>query len=127
MMRRYEWLHNAGMSQATKYGFGYVTPAMARLFEHMSDGPITLSELARTLAITRQSLQETVAAAIEHGLVALGRDPDDRRVRILTYTDRGRRMAQLALASDRRIERNLARRIGEENVEALRRILNLEW
>ena len=65
--------------------------------------------------------------ARELGLVELADDPNNRRVRIVCFTEAGKRMSRTVLAVDRRMEKDLAGRIGAHNVATLKRILSMEW
>jgi DNA-binding MarR family transcriptional regulator len=127
LMSRHEWLYDRAFAAAADYGYGDVTPAMARLFVQVARGPLSISELARRLAISRQSVHETVSTACDLGLVELADDPANRRVRIVRFTESGKRMSHTVLTVDRRMERELAARIGARNVAALKRLLSLEW
>lgn len=127
MMRRYEWLYDQAFSAAAAHGYGFVTPAMARVFSMISEGPIGLSDLARRLAISRQSLHETITAACDHGLVELVADAKNRRIRLARFTDAGKRMSRAVVAVDRRIEAELARAIGADNLDTLKSILAMPW
>ncbi len=128
LMRRHEWLYERGMASASENGYGFVTPAMARVFEQIgSGGPVSLSELARRLAISRQSLHETITAACSHGLVELVADATNKRIRIARFTEAGKRMSRTVVQVDRELERDLAHRIGTDNVQALKNILAMEW
>ena len=127
LMRRHEWLYERGMASASENGYGFVTPAMARVFELIGQGPVSLSELARRLAISRQSLHETITAACSHGLVELVPDATNKRIRIARFTEAGKRMSRTVVRVDREMERQLARRIGADNVRALKDILAMAW
>jgi len=127
LMRRHEWLYERGMASATENGYGFVTPAMARVFEQIGQGPISLSELARRLAISRQSLHETITAACGHGLVELVGDATNKRIRIARFTEAGKHMSRTVVQVDRELERELARRIGNDNVQTLKNILAMDW
>lgn len=127
LMSRHELLYDRAFAAAADYGYGDVTPAMARLFIQVARGPLSIAELARRLAISRQSVHETVSTACDLGLIELVDDPANRRVRIVRFTGNGRRMSRTALAVDRRLERELGVRIGVRNVATLKRILSLEW
>jgi|SRR6267142_567043 DNA-binding MarR family transcriptional regulator len=127
LMSRQELLYDRAFAKAAEYGYGEVSPAMARLFIQIARRPLSISELARRLAISRQSLHETVQTACKMGLVELADDPDNRRIRIVRFTESGKRMSRTVLSVDRRMERELAGRIGTRNVETLKRILAMEW
>lgn len=127
LMSRHELLYDRAFALAAEFGYGDVTPAMARLFIQIGRGPLSISDLARRLAISRQSVHETVSLACEMGLVELADHPDNRRVRIVRFTEAGKRMSRTVLAADRRMERELAGRIGAGNVATLKRILSMAW
>ena len=127
LMLRHEALYDRAFATAADQGYGDVTPAMARLFVQVARAPTSISELARRLAISRQSVHETVSTACKLGLLELADDPDNRRVRIVRFTENGKRMSRTVIMVDRRIERALARRIGADNVAELRRILAMDW
>lgn len=56
------------------------------------DGPGTLTDLARAERIRPQSLNATVAGLQAAGLVERAPHPTDGRRRVITLTDRGRRL-----------------------------------
>jgi DNA-binding MarR family transcriptional regulator len=126
-MERYELLYDRTVATAAEHGYGAVTPAMARLFVQVARATMSISELARRLAISRQALHETVLAASELGLVELTEHPDNKRIRIVRFTQAGKRMSRKVLMVDRQMERELAERIGKANVAELKRILALPW
>jgi DNA-binding MarR family transcriptional regulator len=127
LMLRHEMLYDRAFATAAEFGYGDVTPAMARLFVQVARAPLSISELARRLAISRQSVHETVSTACKLGLVELVDDPDNRRVRLVRFTEDGKRMSRTVVAVERRVERELAQRIGASNVAELRRILAMDW
>lgn len=127
LMERHEWLYDRSLATAAEHGYGAVTPAMARLFVQVARAPMSISELARRLAISRQALHETVLAASELGLIELAEHPDNKRIRIVRFTRAGKRMSRKVLVVDRKMERELAERIGKTNVTELKRILALPW
>jgi DNA-binding MarR family transcriptional regulator len=127
LMERHEMLYGRAFAAAERHGYGFVTPAMARLFIEVAKGPTSVSELARRLAISRQALHETVLVACERGLITLAVDPNNQRVRLVRFTAAGKRMSRTVIAVDRALERELARRIGADNVKRLKEILALPW
>jgi DNA-binding MarR family transcriptional regulator len=127
LLRRYEQLYERALALAGEHGYGFVTPAMARLFIEVGKGPQSVSQLARHLAISRQSLHETVLAAAKLGLVELRDDASNRRIKTVHFTAAGKRMSQAALAADRRVERQVAARIGPASMKTLKKILALDW
>lgn len=127
LLKRSNWFEEQMVESAGRYGYGFVTPAMNRLFAHMSRKPVSISELARRLAVSRQAVHQTVAEACRRGILELVDDPCDARVRKVRFTDKGLAMIRSASQSVGNIEAALERRLGAKDFAALRRILEREW
>ena len=48
-------------------------------------------------------------------------------MRLVRFTENGKRMSRTVVAVERRVEREQGRRIGARNVTELRRILAMDW
>jgi DNA-binding MarR family transcriptional regulator len=127
LLRRSGWFEDRILRSAPRFGYGFVTPAMHRLFVHMPRKPVSISELARRLAVSRQAVHQTVAEACRRGILELVEDPDDARVRKVRFTDKGLTMLRSASQSVKSIETELERRLGARDFAALRRILSRDW
>ncbi len=115
------------VESADRYGYGFVTPAMNRLFAHMPREPISISALARRLAVSRQAVHQTVTEACRRGILELVAHDSDARLRKVRFTDMGRNMTRSAALAVGEIETELERRLGSEDFAALRRILERPW
>jgi DNA-binding MarR family transcriptional regulator len=127
LLQRSDWFENRVLQEAPRFGYDFVTPAMHRLFVHMSSKPVSTSELARRLAVSRQAVHQTVAEACRRGITELVDDPRDARVRNVRYTDKGIQMVRSAWRVASRIEARLERRLGVRDMATLRRILSKDW
>lgn len=127
LLRRSGWFETRVVDAADRYGYGFVTPAMNRLFAHMPHKPISISALARRLAVSRQAVHQTVAEACRRGILELVADESDARVRTVRFTRKGRAMKQSATHAVAEIEAELQRRLGADDFAALRRILERSW
>jgi DNA-binding MarR family transcriptional regulator len=127
LLKRSSWFEDRMLRSAPRFGYGFVTPAMHRLFAHMSRKPVSISELARRLAVSRQAVHQTVAEACRRGILELVHDPTDARVRKVRFTEKGLVMIRSASQSVRSIETDLQRRLGARDFAALRRILARDW
>ncbi len=127
LLIRSEWFEARVVEAATRHGYGFVTPAMNRMFAHMRHQPVSISELARQLAISRQAVHQTVAEAQRRGIVELIDDPDDRRLKRVRFTEKGLDMSRSAAHAIREIEAELEQRLGAKDMAALQRILGREW
>lgn len=52
-------------------------------------GPVGVSEVARTMGLTRQSVQETANSLKAEGFIDLVDDPRDGRVKLIALTEKG--------------------------------------
>ena len=127
LLKRSTWFEERIVEAADSYGYGFVTPAMNRLFAHMPRQPVSISALARRLAISRQAVHQTVAEACRRGILELVAHESDARLRKVQFTKKGRAMKQSATLAVREIEAELERRLGAEDFATLRRILERHW
>jgi len=127
LLARSEWMEERVMRGARRNGYGFVTPAMNRLFAHMGRQPIGLSELARRLAVSRQAVHKLACEAASHGLVEFIESDKDGRVKLLRFTTQGWAMSANAAQELQCIEQELIDMLGEADVAELRRILARDW
>ena len=127
LLKRSTWFEDRMVEAADRYGYGFVTPAMNRLFAHMPRNPISISALARRLAVSRQAVHQTVAEACRRGILELVEHDSDGRLRNVRFTERGLAMKRSAAQAAREVEAELERRLGAEDLAALRRILEHPW
>lgn len=127
LLQRSAWFEARVVECARANGYDRVTPAMARMFGHMSHRPIGLSALARRLGISRQAVHKCASDAAQLGLLEFLPAPDNARVVRVRYTAAGRAMESLARRDFGRIEDQLRQRIGAEALEELKRLLALAW
>jgi DNA-binding MarR family transcriptional regulator len=81
------------------------------------------SDMAARAGITKQSMGEAVREMVGLGLLEMTEDPDDRRAKLVTYTEAG-----LAVARDGRrymlsLEREWADKFGEDEFDTARDVL----
>jgi DNA-binding MarR family transcriptional regulator len=83
----------------------------------------TLTELADLLGVSKQAAIKVVDEMEARGFLTRHPDPDDRRVKLLRLTDKGREVRRAALAASHAIERELRRDLGDSDIDALRTTL----
>ncbi len=127
LLRRSEWMEERVLEAAARNGYQAITPAMNRLFGHMRASPVGLSTLARQLGISRQAVHVLARQAEALGVVEMVDSPDDARVKLLRFTDAGWAMSDCAAREHEQLERELAERLGERDLETLCRILARAW
>ncbi|WP_199710845.1 MarR family winged helix-turn-helix transcriptional regulator [Noviherbaspirillum cavernae] len=115
------------MERAPVSGYGFVTPAMNRMFAHLRGRPVGLSEIARDLDISRQAVHQLANEAAQLGLVEFVPSEADGRVKLLRFTQKGWAMSDSAAQAFEEIENELADHIGKKDLQDLKRILGKSW
>jgi len=93
------------------------------LFQHLIDGPRSVSELARLQEVSVQAVSKTVNELIDDGYLVATPDETDRRSRLISLSDRGWAAVKRARTARARQDRLLERSLGTERVDQLRQDL----
>ncbi len=115
--RRADELESAGVS---------ISAAQALTLTQIPSGGVRPVELARATGVSRQAVHQTLNELQEAGLVQRDRGPTAGSV-IVNLTDEGARHAQAVADAEESAEQALARRIGDERLDGLRRALRSDW
>jgi len=105
-------------------GFTEVRLAHDAVFGTLPGEGARITDMAARAGITKQSMGEAVRELVELGICRMEPDPGDRRAKVVTYTDYGRRVTDRGFQHLQQMERRLARTFGED-YETARRVL--EW
>lgn len=124
---RLEWMEEVLMQQAEKNGYGYISPATARLYSYLTEQPVVMSELARQLKVSRQAVHQLVTEGVNAGFLELCNDPKDKRVKLVKFSQAGQKMAKVASKELYHIEQQLVDHLGQAQVDTLRKILEMPW
>lgn len=127
LLSRSTWMEDRILAKAKEHGYELVTPAMSRLFGHMSSQPAGLSELARRLGVSRQAVHRLATEAARLGLVEFVQAPENARVVRLQFSQAGWAMSAQAAKDFEDLERVLRERLGARNLNELKRLLSLAW
>jgi DNA-binding MarR family transcriptional regulator len=96
--------------------YGFVIRALA-------EQDRTLTDVAALLDVSKQAAIKVVDEMEGRGFLTREPDPDDRRVKVLRLTAKGRQVRRAALAESHHMEKELRERLGEADVDAMRRTL----
>lgn len=94
-----------------------------KVFVRASRFPGTLSEIARSLRISRQAVHLSVKRLQVLGVVELVAQPNNRRDKLVQMTERGKHAEEIAAAQIITIESEMAAVIGEDGVTLFRTLL----
>lgn len=104
-------------------GFDDIGTSFGYVFRLLSEAPCNLSELALQLGMSAPGALKVVDDMVAKGYVARSTDADDRRVKRLELTSRGRAALARARAFHAHYEQALVQRVGERQVSATRKLL----
>ncbi|MGW1424561.1 MarR family winged helix-turn-helix transcriptional regulator [Bradyrhizobium manausense] len=90
-----------------------------------NDDPPTLGALAEALVMDRTALSHTLKPLERDGLVRVGRDQRDRRVKLIRLTARGRDRAAVARSCWAEAQVHFSEAFGEDQAIALRALLRM--
>lgn len=109
-------LDKAGYDDIPKNGL-YVLGGLAL------DEDYPLASLIDDLQISKQAAGQLVDTLVERGYLEREVDREDRRRLLLALSARGQAAAKVQAAARTRIDAELSERVGERNVETMRRAL----
>lgn len=127
LLTRSDWMERRLFDGAARNGYGDLSPAMARMCAHLAGRPLSLSELARRLTVSRQAVHKLAAETASLGYIEFVDSEADARVKLLRFTQKGREMAASARAELEAIEAQLAEHIGADKLEQLTALLAMPW
>jgi DNA-binding MarR family transcriptional regulator len=117
------WFDDALLARLAARGWPRLSATRSRIFLALSRGPVRVSDLARELDVSRQAVHKLLDGLENDGLIQRRSDDHDRRAHLVHLTDRGRELARVAGRILPELEEELARRIGNDHVRALREAL----
>jgi DNA-binding MarR family transcriptional regulator len=104
-------------------GFDSLRFSHGFLFQHLVDGPRTVSDLARLQEVSVQAVSKTVNELIAEGYLVAATDDADRRSRLISLSDRGWAAVKRARVARSRQDKLIERSLGAGRADQLRRDL----
>jgi DNA-binding MarR family transcriptional regulator len=106
------------------HGYTDIGRAYGAIFRSLADGPLTVTELASRLEITKQGAGQIIDEMSERGYVRRRADPQDGRARLVELDERGLGALAAARRFHRRYERGQVKSHGAEAVATVRSMLS---
>ena len=127
LIERSDWFAREIMKGVKRSDFAFITPAQSRLLAHMGGKPMSMAEIARRLAISRQAVHKTVTELLRRGILEVRDDPERGNSKLVVYTEKGRQVNRGGAQIIERIEERIARRIGSDGLATVKRLLSQAW
>lgn len=116
-------LYDAIFDALARAGIHDVRRAHGAVFEAIDPEGSRVTEMAERMRMTKQAIGQLVDHLEGGGYVSRERDPGDGRAKLVVLTDKGRRVARLAIAATDRLERRWDRQLGPRRAREFRRAL----
>lgn len=113
--RLHAGLHAAGLTE--------IRPTHHAVLRHLGVDGTRASELAERSGLTRQGLTQIIDDLEALGYVARRPDPQDRRAKLVVYTDRGLHGYRAGRQAIAQMEREFAALLGDEDYGRMRAAL----
>ncbi|MFI7382483.1 MarR family winged helix-turn-helix transcriptional regulator [Streptomyces sp. NPDC049813] len=117
------WFEDGMLAALEAEGVPAVTPPQVQLFAALDEDGTTVAELARRTGVTRQTVHQAVHFLVAAGLLEQVPDPSSARQRLIRRTPAGLHAHDRARRALGRLEAELADRVGQGAVAALRAAL----
>ena len=127
LLRAFRWFDESLLAALHAAGWPELTRAHSLVFAQLDSKGTRTAEIARRAGISRQAVHQTVQDLQRLGLVTLVPDPTNRSAKLVMPTDRGQASIRVANTTLAELEAELARRLGRQHVQALRRALEADW
>lgn len=121
--RAHRALQTHMVREAHSRGRTDIKPAHNAVFARLGAEGARAADMAAQNGITRQSMGEIVRDMVDIGLLEMTPDPEDRRAKLVRFTDEGLRFAAGGRAHLRALEEAFAEEFGEEEYETARDVL----
>jgi len=110
-------------------GFTDVTPGNFNVMRHLNPEGMRLSELAKDAQISKQAIGKMIGELEQKGYVELIPDEMDGRAKYVRFTNRGRKLIDLAINIVSEMENNYQSLLGKKGYNKLRQSIShiYEW
>ena len=113
-------LNELAIDRLAERGHAEVRSAHGAVFQYLDDTGTTVSTLAERAQMTKQAMAELVLHLEKQGYVNRTPDPRDRRAKLVTPTERGREVMDIAQGLVPELEQRLSELLGNDRVDCLR-------
>lgn len=126
LFKRFEWYEQTLLASLEAQGDVSLTMAQSRALAVLNGQSSSISELARSLNISRQAAHKTVSRLVELDWIKL-EDGDKGNEKVINFTEHGQQMRATIKEHMMKIEKDIAANIGQQEYNSLVRILTTDW
>jgi DNA-binding MarR family transcriptional regulator len=108
---------------AHRRGHRELKPAHNYVFATLADNGSRTADMATRAGVTRQSMGEVIREMVALGILEMRPDPEDRRAKLVTYTEHGRWIAGHGREHLIELEQRFADEFGPAEYETAREVI----
>lgn len=127
LLEAFDWFDQGLQNLLVAHGLPTLNKTQSMFMLYLSAGVYRPADMARRMRISRQAIRHVSAQLVEMGLIDVVDDEQVKRGRRLVFRDDKQAMRDVAESIVRDMEGQLRERIGAENMDSLRKILQLDW
>lgn len=127
LLQGFSWFDDGLQAYLRAQGWPHTTRPQSMVMVHVVRGVTRPSDIARNLGVSRQAIHTTINQMIDLGLLALEKDPNDRRSKRVVISPEGQQLRTVAQEAMRVMSAVLEERIGKAAVAALHDAFAADW
>lgn len=127
LLEGFMWLDRGLQQNLQAQGLPSVRRLESMVLVYVASGIQRPSDLARTLGVTRQSINSAIRELEEKRLIELAPDQADKRCKLIRFSREGRPVHLAAATIMSNLEAALTDRLGEQTIDALLEGLGDDW
>ncbi len=127
MFTGFLWLDNCVQKNLVARGWQSVSRTESQIMLLSAAGLTRPADLARTLGVSRQAINQVLTGMRERGLLELVPDEADRRAKRISFSEEGRGIREATLQIMTEMEAELSRRLGPDTLAQLQSVLDQDW
>jgi DNA-binding MarR family transcriptional regulator len=121
------WFTDAMQDNLEAQGFPRTSRAVSYVLLNIAQGEHRATKIAKNLGITRQAVSQVLLGLQDRGMIDIMEDPTDRRSQIVNFSAKFVKQGAACVEILTKLESEIGKRIGVENLRVMARALALDW
>ena len=129
MLQAVYWFDESLQLHVKQAGYPPMNRTQSLILLSVAQGYERPAQIAQQLGMTRQAVHQALKDLQNEGLISVADDPNDRRAKRVYFSrdDARDEMRCFATEALQHIEQILAKRVGKQNFDTFRKVLQMDW
>ncbi len=111
------------LTRLRNLGYDNISLAELRMMQQLCLSGMRMTELVGQTQLSKQAISQLIASLEKKGFLTSRSDPDDRRIKTITYTEYGYQFVADAIDANFRVENEVSNLLEQEDFRCLKRSL----